>query len=346
MRSPLLHIAAVLLGCGSLVQAQTGTDNHRAVDSARVLIAVSDTSTQVTRVIRAFLDNDLFALRGQGAATDYDYTNGVGATAYWADAPAWLRRRVGDRPGCAPARARETACVRGSLGIRQLIYTPASNSAVDIPGQRLHAGFLGVSVGAALVSPRRVRELQLEVGTTGPPAMAAPVQGAIHEFTGTERELGWHNQIEARPMIAARYNELWQFDARPLGAHVRSRIDAGAQLGTMRVALESGAEVRVSIDRRRFWTPYDGGPALPLGPFLLTGVRQEWVGRDVFLDGVAGGRPSTAERRSAVWQTMVGVGWRFAGGATEYRHVRRGREYAGQLGPHAYGALVFTFYKL
>lgn len=346
MRTSLRLFAALLLGIGTHAQAQAGSVGTDVVDSTRAIVAVSDTSTQVTRVIRAFLDNDLFALRRQGAATDYDYTNGVGATAYWADAPGWLRRRLRDRPGCALASARAGGCVRGSLGLRQLIYTPASNSAVDIPGQRLHAGFLGVSAGAALVSPGRARELQVEIGTTGAPALAAQVQGAIHEVTGTQRELGWHNQIEARPMIAARYNELWQFDARPLGAHVRSRVDVGAQLGTMRAALETGAEVRVSIDRRPFWTPYDGGSTLPLGPYVLSGVRQEFVGRDVFLDGVSGGRPSTAERRSAVWQTMVGVGWRFAGGATEYRHVRRGREYEGQLGPHAYGALVFTFYKL
>ncbi len=307
-------------------------------------IAPNDTATQVSRVIRAFLDNDLFALRDSGAATDYDYTGGVGAVAFWADAPVWLRRRVGGAPGCRLASARVSGCVRATLGIRQAIYTPASNESFNVPGQRLHAGFLGVLGGVAWVSPRRTRELQVEVGTTGRPALAEPVQGAIHAVTGTAPELGWRNQIDARPMLSVRYLEQYQLEAQLLGAHLRTRVDWGAQLGTVRIAADAGAELQLAIDRRRFWTPLDGGRALPLGPYLVGGVRQEAVAGDVFLDGVAGGRPSTAVRRGSVWQTTVGFGWRFPGGASEYRHVRRGREYDGQIAPHAYGALVFMFY--
>ena len=298
----------------------------------------------VSRVLRVQVDNDLFALRDSGPPTDYDYTHGMAGTVLWAEAPAGVRRRLGNLPGCATAESRRAGCLMALFAVRQQIFTPASNMPAPIPGQRPHAGYLGLQLGVQQVLPWRARTVALEVGTTGRPTLARELQALMHAVTGSAPELGWGNQLGTRPAIVMQGHDEWQADARAAGAHLRARARYGIQLGTLRTSVAAGAEVQVAPDRRTLWTPQEGGRALPLGPYVLGGVRQELVGRDLFVDGHFGDRSVTSERIASVWQTTVGFGWRFAGGGAEFRHVRRGKQYVAQLGPHAFGRLVFSWH--
>jgi hypothetical protein len=308
-------------------------------------VAPTDTATQVTRIVRVSLDNDLFALRDSVLPTDYDYTHGMGAVVHWADAPARVRAWLRDVPGCAAVEARANGCLMAALGAQQAIYTPASNETFRVPGQRPYVGYLGLIASVTHVAPHRQRTVRLDLGTTGRPALAAPLQRAMHAVTGSTTELGWDTQLGARPTIAVRFDEQWQADATLRRVQVRTRGQWGVQAGTLRTGALVGAAVQVAPDRRRFWTPHDGAASLPLGPYLVGAVRQEIVVRDLFVDGHFGDRSVTTVRAPAVWQTEVGIGWRFAGGSSEYRHVRRGKEYAAQLRPHSYGAFVFTWHR-
>jgi hypothetical protein len=338
LRRCLPLLAVVLLSVARPLAAQpTGTLARED--------AFRDTLTQVDRIVRAFLDNDLFALRDTLIPTDWEYTHGVGATWYWADAPVRVRSWLGDVPGCSAAADRGRGCLMAMFGVRQVIFTPPSNELFSVPGQRPYTGFLGVAVSVSHVQRHRQRSLRLEVGTTGRPALGAPVQRVIHDLTGSRPELGWRNQLPARPALVVEAEEQWQGAMRVAGAHLRGRAVAGGQVGTVRTGAYAGTELQLAPDRRAFWTPFEGGAPLPLGPYLVAGARQELVVRDLFVDGHPGGRGTTARREPGVWQTTLGLGWRFAGGSTEYRHVRRGREYAAQPRPHGYGALVFTWYR-
>jgi hypothetical protein len=305
-----------------------------------------DSMPRVTRVLRTFVDNDFFALRDSLTATDYGYTHGMGISAQWADAPTWLRRLAGGAPGCSRSAARQTGCLMLTVGLRQAIFTPENNQAYRVPGQRPHAAYLGASSTVTRVSRHVVRTLALDVGSTGRPALAEPVQRAVHAIIREDRPLGWSNQLEARLNIEARYAERYQADLAIGGALLRSRAQWGAAVGTMSRSAAAGAEVQVANHhRRRVWAPDDGGTALPLGPYLLGGLQQEIVWRDVLIEGYSGGQPTTSVRVPDVWQTTVGLGWRFPGASLEYRHVRRGRQYRRQAGPHAYGAIAFNLYR-
>ncbi len=347
MTRPLIGIAALFaLGLGRPLLAQAGSTGTNPPTPAIVdSIAPPPEPLQVTRIIRAFLDNDLFALRDSGAATDYDYTHGIGAVVHWANAPAWIRGRVRDTPGCAGEHDRESGCLMATLGVRQAIYTPSSNSRRPIPGQRPHAGYLGVQAGVTYVTSSRQRSVQLELGTTGRASLAEPLQQAVHAVTGSAPERGWGNQLGTRPAIALRYDDLIAGE-RPLGfIHARARALWGAQLGTLRTSALAGGELQLARNQRRFWTPFDGGVALPLGPYLLGGARQERVARDLFVDGHFGDETITSVREPNVWQATLGFGWRFPGGSGEYRYIRRGKEYRDQLGAHSHGSLTFTWHR-
>lgn len=341
-RAALVLLCALALGrplagqVGGSVPASNAPRDSAATPLAPV---------QVARIVRTFLDNDLFALRDSGAATDFDYTHGMGAVAYWADAPAWVRTRLRESLGCATPRARETGCVMSTLGVRQEIYTPSSNSSIPVPGQRPHAGYLGVHAGLTHANPRRLRMLTVDLGMTGRPSLAEPLQQAIHAMTGSAEERGWRNQLGSRPAIALRYDEIYSRERSLKSLHIRGRALWGAQLGTLRTAGLVGGELQLARNLRRFWTPFDGGSPLPLGPYLLGGIRQERVARDLFVDGHFGDETITSVREPNVWQSTLGFGWRFPGGSSEYRYIRRGKEYRDQLGVHSHGSLTFTFHR-
>lgn len=325
---------------GTLVLAPASS---AAATVAQATDRAADRPLQSTRVVQGYLHNDLFALRDSSAATDFDYTSGVGLAVQWADAPQWLRRAARGQPGCAVADNRRTGCLRAMLGISQAIFTPASNTAEPVRGQRPHAGALQLSGGAERVTARRRLSVQLDLGTSGRAALAEPVQGVFHALTGTPPELGWDNQVVSRLLLGLRLLDVWHVDHALGGAHLRTRAHWGGEAGTRRVAALAGAELRVAMNRSPFWTPTDGGTPLPLGPYVAAGVQQDHVRYDLFLDGFGEGPRPTSERIPGVWQASVALGWRFTGGQMEYRHVRRGEEYRAQVAPHAYGALAFTF---
>jgi hypothetical protein len=342
-----LGLICLLAAATSVLSAQSGPAPSREAtpvpapdvrDSALARV-------QVERITRVLLDNDLFALRDTGAATDFDYTHGMGVEMHWASAPASIRKRLRNSPGCAQAADRTSGCAMFTLTVRQAIYTPASNRSVPVPGQRPHAGYLGVGARVSHATATRLRSAHVELGTTGKLALAEPLQQLIHALTGTARELGWRNQIGTRPTLLLRYDDAVVRDARVGRAFVRSKPHITLQLGNVRTSASVGAEVQLSLNRARFWTPYDGGAALPLGPYIVGGVQQDYVVRDVFVDGHFGDESITSVRLPNVSTTLVGFGWRFPGGTSEYRYVRRGKEYEAQTAVHSHGAFAFTFYR-
>lgn len=335
-------LSVALLGVTATARAQSGSPREQPAGRAD---AFRDTLTQVERIVRVSLDNDLFAMRDSLIPTDHEYTHGLAADLHLADAPARLRRWLGDAPGCAAAEQRTRGCLMAMLGVRQAIYTPPSNETFPVFGQRPHAAYLGLALGLSSVRRYRLRTARLDLGTTGRPALGEPVQRFIHEITGSRPELGWRNQLPARLVMAVRVEDTWEGALRRAGLHLRARGVYGGQLGSLRTSAYAGTELQLAPDRRPFWTPWEGSAALPLGPYLVGSVRQEFTAHDLFVDGHLGAFGSPASREPSVWQTSAGIGWRFAGGSSEYRHVRRGKDYFWQQRPHTWGAFVFTWYR-
>lgn len=341
----LALVSLGLLGLPGQARAQAGRAGAPNDPLLSRADAFRDTLTQVARIVRVSLDNDLFAWRDSLIPTDHEYTHGVSADLHLADAPARVRRWLGGAPGCDAVVERSRGCLMAMLGVRQAIYTPPSNETFPVFGQRPHAAYFGLSLGLSEVRRHRLRSVRFDVGTTGTPALGEPVQRFMHEITGSRPELGWRNQLPARLVFAVRVDDSWEGALQRAGVHLRARGLYGGQLGSLRTSAFAGTELQLAAARRRFWTPWEGSAALPLGPYLVGGVRQEFSAHDLFVDGHLGDVGAPASREPGVWQTSVGIGWRFAGGSSEYRHVRRSRDYALQPRPHTWGAFVFTWYR-
>ena len=277
---------------------------------------------------------------------DFDYTHGMGVSAEWSEAPLWLRRRLGDRPGCSASVGPDSrGCVTSTLNARQAIFTPPSNSTRPVPGERPYAGYLGATAGATLVRAGVMRGMAIELGTTGPLSLAEPMQDVVHKWTRSKPELGWHNQLAARPTMLLRYHELRNRDHLTSTTQARSAFLWSAEVGTLRTAAALGGELRISLRQAPLWLPGDGARAQSTGPFVLAALQQDLVLRDVFLDGHFFNESITSERIPLVRQATLGAGWRLDVASFEFRWVNRSREYDAQPRAHRYGTLAVTLHR-
>ncbi|HEX8671540.1 MAG TPA: lipid A deacylase LpxR family protein [Longimicrobium sp.] len=273
---------------------------------------------QGVRAVTLRLDNDILALRGPGAPADYDYTQGFVVGVELDSAPRWM-------PGWLRACDASAAegCVRTRVEVGQRIYTPRRDAPDPIPGERPYAAWLYAGGGIVRESGRGVRTVEVELGVTGPPALGEPVQNGVHRLTGSERQQGWAHQTGFEPGILLRLQE----GRRWGGGAARVEPAVRVELGNVRTAAAVGAS---------------GVLGRGTGPYARLGGRQEWVVRDIFVDGNTFGSRSTARKLPFVSEGEAAAGFRARKWSVEYRFVARSREYRAQPEGHAYGSLVLT----
>lgn len=264
------------------------------------------------------LDNDILALRGRGAPADYDYTQGLMVGVEMDSAPRWIPG-LGRLPACDASGAE--ACLRTRFEVGQRIYTPRQDAPTPVPGERPYAAWLYAGGGVARESERGVRSLEVEIGGTGSPALGEPVQNEVHRLTGSERQEGWAHQIGFEPGILLRVREARRWG----GGAARIEPAVGVELGNVRTAASAGASAMLGRGR---------------GAYARVGGRQEWVVRDIFLDGNSFGSRSTARKLPFVSEGEAAAGFRGRRWSAEYRFVARSREYRAQPARHDYGSLV------
>jgi hypothetical protein len=286
-----------------------------------VLACAAPAAAQAVTAFRARLDNDILALRGRGAPPDYDYTHGLHVHAELSGVPRPLARLQ----RCAAGDA--LPCLRTRLHAGQEIYTPRRDAPTPLEGERPYAAWLYAGAEGVVEQPGRQRSLTVQVGIVGPAALGEPVQNGVHRLNGSEPQVGWAHQLGTEPGLLVRYRDerVLEVDLGRLGP-AQLRPGWSVALGNVRTAAQAGASTRLGrVDGR--------------GPFLLVGGGNEWVVRDLFLDGNTFRGNSTARKLPFVTAGEVGAGYGFGRWSVEYRFVARGRQYQAQPRSHAYGSL-------
>lgn len=275
------------------------------------------------------LDNDVLALRGREAPPDHDYTHGLHLS-FGVTPPGRLRRTL-SLPRCAPTPVTEP-CLHTRLTLGQRIYTPRRDAHTPVPGERPYAGWLYASAEISVVEALHRRTFGIELGITGPPAMGEPVQNGVHRLLRSEPQHGWAHQLRFEPGIQLRYEQSRPVEhSVPLVGPVRLGPEWALMLGNVRTAAEVGGLLHAGAN----------------APGVYTHLRahQEWVARDLFLDGNSLRETSSAERIPLVSEAELGVGYRWTRWALAYRFVLRSREYEAQPTAHRYGSLVLSRYR-
>jgi hypothetical protein len=172
------------------------------------------------------------------------------------------------------------------------------------------------------------------------------VQDALHRALRNEPQLGWAHQLAFEPGIAVRYGERINRErALGVGRMARLGLAWGATAGNVRAALHAGIDGRLGLRGRLSWVPQEPEVEQPMRLYMLAGYRHDVVLRDLFVDGNTSRTSARAVRRAAVGHYELGLGMRWRGYGTEYRHVSRGEEYRAQPGRHTYGVLVTSLHQ-
>lgn len=280
------------------------------------ILAAHPAAAQQLETVTLRWDNDILALRGTGAPPDHDYTQGLHVVAELRGVPRGLSGRVDPR----------RALLRLSAG--QEIYTPRRDGPEPVPGERPYAGWLYAAAALDLSDRNGTRHtIALELGLTGPAALGEPVQNGFHHLVGSTPQEGWDHQLATELAGSARYRASWPREH----SGVLLVPHAEVEVGTLRTGGAAGLTARA------------GAPKHGRGWYAEGEVRQEWVARNLFLDGNTYRASVRTETRPWVGEAAIGAGFRARRWSLEYRYVVRSREYETQREPHGYGSLVLAW---
>lgn len=262
-------------------------------------------AAQGLRSVEARWDNDILSARVHRVPPDYDYSQGARLGLAF-DGGLWRGVRT------------------TALAFEHRIYTPRTNALAPVAGERPYAGWLGGTV--AVTSPRPGGHVTwaLTLGLVGPKAGGQRLQDAIHRGIGSGLKLGWEHQLGTEVAFAVGARRAWTSRAGPFAAEAAVEGTAGT--------LWTGVagEVGVTIGRRS-------------GPFAGVRLREEWVLRDLFLDGNTFRQSVRAAKTPLVFRGRFEAGWRIAQWSLGYRMHWSSRTYAAEGRPHNWGSLVLRW---
>ncbi|MGQ0639537.1 MAG: lipid A deacylase LpxR family protein [Gemmatimonadaceae bacterium] len=296
---------------------------------------------------RARLDNDAYNFWQHPAArTDEEYSNGVRIAAETYRAP-WWARGLTKRGASCDTRATSTAtCVSHELVLGQEIYTPDLDRAPHtVEGwelERPYAAWLYVSSTARFARPRSMDEVEVAAGVTGQPALGKFAHTIAHTINEryTREAFGWDTQVGFEPGLLARYRRTWLARAaQRRGPGIELQPFVGAAAGNILTNAEVGLQLRVGIALTHPWHVPAWGSRPPLELFALGGVRQEFVARNISLDGNTVHAERAVQREAAVGEHTLGLGLRYRRVTLSWRAVTRGREYESGPKHHSYGIM-------
>ena len=203
----ILHCTILMVSIqvltGGRGYAQTGNDRYTQASNDRYLDqpanGVNGTTTEQgpSRLFRAFWDDDYFNYSGKG--TDRAYTDGTRFELFY------LKKRRSrffiDR---VMPKAGDSSINIFGWGLTQIMITPEDISRSDFqPDDYPWSGALFATHTLYSYNERKKYDLQTEIdmGVTGPAALAGPFQKAVHQFIHYQRPMGWRNQFGNAPLL-------------------------------------------------------------------------------------------------------------------------------------------------
>jgi hypothetical protein len=219
--------------------------------------------------------------------SDDNYTQGLRVWVGLAHPWAFFSHVLTDAPACgAPNIGEGEPCATQHIAFGQEIYTPTRYPIDPGPGQRPYAGWLYGEMATSVSTNTRWRSLSTDLGVIGPPSLAGWVQNTFHEITGLgPQELGWRHQLGTQPGVIIRYGEQYLvFESMlPHGLSLALAPDWNASLGNVRTGTSVGAQARLGLHPE---TPWGDTTGRNFDAYLLVGAHEDWVVRNIFLDGV------------------------------------------------------------
>jgi len=146
-----------------------------------------------------------------------------------------------------PILTKEGMRYRAGIAIGQVLQTPDDLSKSELQeGDVPYAGVLTVQATWYAFNDDEFRGFEITVGMVGPPTLGEQTQTAVHELIGSERPLGWKNQLSTEPVINLNFmhkQKIWQ-RGNPAKFAVDTAINANIGLGNLFTQASGALEVR------------------------------------------------------------------------------------------------------
>ncbi len=249
----------------------------------------------------------------------------------------------------------ETGQQRFSFDLSQQIYTPADTDAsAPPPGDRPYAGVLLGTLGLMQDTQETRSTLALSVGVVGPWALGEQVQNGFHDLIGQGQNSGWHTQLHNEPAVNLLAARTWREPTgRLFGLETDALLDASAGLGTVRIYVEGGAQLRIGqgldsdFGTTRLRPGMSGGdafrPTRPVAWYAFVGADGQGVAHDVTLDGNTWRDSPSVTLKPFVGELQAGFAVMAFGTRLTYTQVFQTQEFKHQKGGlHQFGSLALS----
>jgi lipid A 3-O-deacylase len=314
---------------------------NRYLRIALLLALISLPEAAAGAEVQTIWDNDTDGFVPGPGGTDWNYTQGTRMNLFGApDALPAPARWVADRlPGFEASGAQR----QFGLSIGQEIYTPrAILTRKPVHGDRPYAGWLYASSILSRRDARRMRSLELQIGTTGPASHAEDVQRWWHRQFGIRAPQGWQYQLRSEPGIVLSYQER----LRPWGyqRHADFVPHAGATLGNVHTEANAGGTVRLGLPLPDDFGPWRNAPTKPTRHgfhlFLFARAEVRAVAHNLFLDGNTFGTSLHVTRIPVVGEAQIGAAGRWHSLGFRYTFSHTTPEFRERPSKQEYGSFA------
>lgn len=248
------------------------------------------------------------------------------------------------------------------LQIGARMYTPETLKARrPVLTERPYAAYAYVSAGMAAIRPGDIlgREalvqdhLQLEFGASGPFLDFEELQNDTHEITGSQKGLGWANQIGDEAYVTLRGERMWRVFGRIGALETEIAPFLRLDLGTAENAATAGFEVAVGdalgrdlrLRESALGATSAAARARPDGWSwrAFAGGDLKLVATDATLDGGFFRDDQSIGKTLVRYRGRAGVELIYRGLSISYAVNLLGPEFEGQDEPQAIGAVAIGY---
>lgn len=229
----------------------------RVLGACALLLASSASASDDLRALcstRLHIENDVAPVVG----SDRHYTNGLrldslgcGPVTGWNQAMRAM--------GTLVSPLDKEVVVSTGFTIGSNIYTPRGTEASGVdPGERPFAGWLYLGLLGSAWSGRDRYDLELDLGATGPAALAKDIQGEWHKLLDIPEFRSWDRQIAFSPVVrlsVGAENELLQWPVDRSGLDLKARryftlsLRSRAEVGNVLDTASVGPMFRAGVIR-------------------------------------------------------------------------------------------------
>jgi lipid A 3-O-deacylase len=325
--------------------------NRAALLAALLLLAAPARADDDRWVWSIQAENDLF-----GSGLDQHYTHGtrisVQAPARSDDPVTQQVLALADRiPGFLV-----TGSTRVSYALGQSMFTPPDiSTSGPQPDERPYAGWLYAAATVETIRPATIDTLEINLGIVGPDSLADETQIFWHDLIGTQKPMGWDNQLDNEPGVVLAYARRWrdQSPGTAMGWASDMTPHAGINLGNVFTHAAAGATLRIGRNLAIDNGPPRGiRPSLPgsdffdastgTGAYVFLGFEARVVARNIFLDGNSIGDSHSVDKKPLVGDLQGGFVINTGRVRIGFSQTWRSREFDGQKDADLFGAVTVS----